>query len=65
MWTWTPVKIIVTGFFLVLLGAVLPFLMVMQILPSTFFLNFLAYTASIAGLFMGLIGTAMYVKLKK
>ena len=62
---WTPQKIIVAGFFLVLFGAVVPFLIVMQMLPSTFFLNFLSYTASIAGLFMGIIGTAMYVKLKK
>ena len=65
MWTWSPIKIVVTGFFLVLLGVILPFLIVMQIIPSTYFLNFLAYTVSIAGLFMGLIGTAMYVKLKK
>ena len=65
MWSWSPIKIVVTGFFLVLLGVILPFLIVMQILPSTYFLNFLAYTVSIAGLFMGLIGTAMYVKLKK
>ena len=62
---WTPQKIIITGFFMVLFGAVVPFLIVLQILPSTFFLNFLSYTVSIGGLFLGLIGTAMYVKLNK
>jgi hypothetical protein len=52
---------ILIGFVLVVLGAVLPFLMVMHILESTFFLNFLAYGASITGLFLGFIGATMYV----
>jgi hypothetical protein len=46
------------GFVLILLGAVLPALMVIQVLPSTFFLNFFAYTASVVGLFLGIIGIA-------
>jgi len=44
---------------LLLVGIVLPFLMVMQVLPSTFALNFLSYIASVAGLFLGIIGIAM------
>lgn len=41
------------GAVLVILGAVLPFLMVLYLLPSTFLLNFLAYGSSVAGLFLG------------
>lgn len=54
-------RYIVIGFFLVLFGAVTPFLIVLRILPSTFFLNFLAYGASISGIFLGVIGVAMHV----
>lgn len=60
-----PVRLILIGFVLVVLGAVLPLLMVLQVIRSTFVLNFLAYGASISGLFLGLIGSAMYVRLNK
>jgi hypothetical protein len=53
---------ILIGFVLVVLGAVLPFLIVLQIIESTFFLNFFAYGASLAGLFLGFIGASMYVR---
>jgi hypothetical protein len=46
------------GFLLVLTGVVLPFLMVLHVLPSTFLLNFLAYGAAVSGLMIGLIGGA-------
>ncbi len=54
--------LILIGFVMVLLGAILPFLMVMKILTSTFFLNFFSYTVSVAGLFMGIAGCAFYVR---
>ncbi len=54
-------RYIVIGFFLVLIGAVLPFLIVMRFLPSTFLLNFVAYFASVIGIFMAILGVAMYV----
>jgi len=54
--------IILIGFVLVLLGVVLPFLIVIKVLASTFFLNFFSFTASVAGLFLGLIGAAYYVR---
>ncbi len=50
------------GFVLVIAGAALPFLMVQQILKSTLFLNFLAFAISVSGLFLGIIGAAMYVR---
>lgn len=61
----SPLKIILIGFALVVLGVVLPFLMVLHILESTFFLNFFSYSASLVGLFLGLIGSAYYVRLNK
>ena len=63
--TLSPLKIILIGFALVVLGVVLPFLMVLHILESTFFLNFFSYGASLVGLFLGLIGSAYYVRLNK
>jgi hypothetical protein len=54
--------LILIGFVMVLLGAILPFLMVMQILTSTFFLNFFSYTVSVAGLFLGIAGCAFFVR---
>jgi hypothetical protein len=53
-------RLIVIGFFLVLAGAVLPFLIVIGILESTFLLNFIAFVASVSGVFLGVMGTAMY-----
>jgi len=60
-----PWKIIAIGFVLVLLGFVLPFLMMVQLIPSTLFLNFLSYGVSVSGLFLGLIGAAMYVRIRR
>lgn len=60
-----PRVVIFIGFILVLLGAVLPMLIVIQVLESTFFLNFFAATASTLGLFMGVTGVAYYVKLNR
>jgi hypothetical protein len=56
---------IVLGFVLVLAGVVLPLLMVLRWVESTFLLNFLSYSASVAGLFLGLIGAAYYVGRRK
>lgn len=48
------------GITLMFLGIVLPFLMVIKVLESTFFLNFFAYGASVAGLALGTIGFALW-----
>jgi hypothetical protein len=50
---------------LLLLGVVLPLLMVMKILTSTFFLNFFAYAVSLSGFFLGLIGAMTYAREKR
>jgi hypothetical protein len=57
--------IILIGFVLVLLGMVIPWLMVLHVLESTFFLNFFSFGASIAGLFLGIYGAAGYVRFNR
>jgi len=57
-----PVEMILLGFVLVLAGAVLPILMVLQVLQSTFLLNFFSYGASIVGLFLGILGASSFVR---
>jgi hypothetical protein len=57
--------IIVIGLVLVIAGVVFPFLMVIRVLPSTFVLNFLSYTASVSGLLLGILGMAFYFKVRK
>ena len=53
------------GLVLMLLGILLPFLMVVKLLESTFFLNFFAWGASVAGLSFGTIGFAMWSRNRK
>ncbi|MBI5297584.1 MAG: hypothetical protein HY869_19055 [Chloroflexi bacterium] len=47
---------------LVFLGWLLPLLMVIHVLESTFFLNFFSWGASVTGLFLGLLGSAGFVR---
>ena len=60
-----PRAIIAIGLLLVILGFVFPFLMVVRIIPPNFPLSFLSYAASFAGLFLGLIGVALYSRLSR
>lgn len=57
-----PRNMIIIGFIFSLTGVILPLLMVIQVLPSTYFLNFFSYTISLIGLFMGIIGAASYIR---
>ncbi len=57
-----PVRLIIIAFVLLLMGVVLPFLMVIQLLPSTLPLNFMASLCSTAGFITGFIGIAQYVR---
>ncbi len=57
-----PRLLLVFGFFLVLMGFLLPLLIVVKILPSTFLLNFLSFAASVSGLYLGIIGIASVVR---
>jgi hypothetical protein len=50
---------------LMMLGIILPFLMVIHVLESTFFLNFFSWGASVTGLAFGTIGFAMLTRDRK
>lgn len=62
MLDWDPRLILLVGIALMLAGIIFPFLMMMQILRSTWFLNFISYTASVLGLMLGIIGVAFYAR---
>jgi hypothetical protein len=51
-------QLLALSIFLLLFGCIMPFLMVLRIVESTFFLNFLSFGASVLGLFLGLAGIA-------
>lgn len=53
-----PGRLLAISIALMLFGVVMPFLMVIHAVESTFFLNFLSYAASTAGLFIGIISVA-------
>ena len=61
----SPRLLLVLGVSLMFLGILLPFLMVIHVLESTFFLNFFAWGASVAGLSFGTIGFAMYSRSRR
>jgi len=54
-----PERLIVAAVFMLLFGCVMPFLMVIKVFESTFFLNFLSYGMSVGGLLLGIVGIAM------
>ncbi len=58
-------RLVVVGFILVLAGAVLPFLIVIRVLESTFLVNFIAFAASVIGVFLGVLASAMYIGKKR
>ena len=58
-------RLLAFGFILVTLGMVLPYLMIIQLLPTGFFLSFVSYASTTGGLLLGLLGAATYVKDRK
>lgn len=61
-----PERLIVLGVSMMLFGCIAPFLMVVKVWESTFFLNFLSYGMSVLGMAIGFIGMAvMRVKQKR
>jgi vacuolar-type H+-ATPase subunit I/STV1 len=54
-----PKLTVFVGFIMMLLGVIFPFLMVVKMIESTFFLNFFSYGLSILGMIFGIIGIAM------
>ena len=50
-----PGRVLAIGVAMMIFGVVMPFLMVLHLVESTFFLNFLSFIASTLGLYLGLI----------
>ena len=61
----SPRFLLTLGLLLMLSGIILPFLMVIHVLPSSLTLNFFSWGASVAGLALGMIGVATYVRTNK
>lgn len=55
-----PGRLIALAIFLLLFGFVMPFLIVLEVVKSTFFLNFLSFGASVLGLYLGVTGIVAY-----
>jgi hypothetical protein len=55
----SPRFLLTLGLILLLIGWLIPLLIIMRVIPSTFLLNFLSWGTSVAGLFLGFIGGAM------
>jgi len=60
-----PLVYMIVGGVLLVVGVVVPFLMVIQVLSSSFLLNFVSVGASVAGLALGLIGVFSYTRLRR
>jgi len=58
-------QLISIGVLLLIAGVVLPLLMVIRVMPSTYLLNFLAFACSLAGMVLGFLGLFSAVKLKR
>jgi len=61
----TPVRMIILGIVLLVAGIVLPLLMVVKVVESTFFLNFLSYGMSMVGSIIGIAGAAFFVRFNR
>jgi hypothetical protein len=57
-----PRLLIAVGFVLVVFGFVAPLLMVIDYIRPNFALSFFSHGASVAGLFLGILGGALYVR---
>ena len=63
--TTNPRLLLSLGLLLMLLGILLPFLMVIQVMESTFFLNFFSWGASVTGLALGMVGFALHSRMNR
>lgn len=61
----SPLFFFILGSILLLIGWVIPLLILMQMIPSTFVLNFIGWSASVSGLFLGFLGGATWVKMNR
>ena len=55
----SPRILLSMGLILLIIGWLIPVLIILYMIPSTLFLNFLSWGLSVSGLFLGFIGAAM------
>ncbi len=60
-----PKRLILIGFFLVLFGFIIPWLMILDIVKTSFWLSFLTYGSQVSGLILGIMGAAMMAGTRK
>ncbi|NMC86690.1 MAG: hypothetical protein GYA58_15550 [Anaerolineaceae bacterium] len=60
-----PKRMMWIGLAMMILGIIFPILMIMQVLESTIFLNFLSFFLSLAGLIIGMAGTGLYAAIHR
>ena len=61
----SPLRLILYGFLLLLLGFLLAFAMVIKIIEAGFLISFISYGASLSGLIIGMYGAASFAKRKR
>lgn len=65
MFRLSSTHMIVIGVILLLVGVILPLLMVVKIITSTYFLNFLAFACSLVGMVLGFLGLFSMVRTRR
>ena len=60
-----PIHMLILSGLMQFTGCAIPFMILIHVLKSTFFLNFLAYGISIMGVFIGVIGLANYARFQR
>ena len=59
-------KILIIATILLVCGAGFPFLMIIKVVPTTFWLSFLSYGSSVVGLVLGMYGvTTLVIRRRK
>ena len=58
----SPRFLLTFGVILMIAGVILPFLMVIRVIASTFFLNFFSWGMSSLGLALGVVGFTLHSK---
>jgi hypothetical protein len=61
----SPLKMMIIGALLMIMGVVLPLFMVIKLIESTFFLAFISYAASLMGMVFAFYGLFTYVRIRR
>ncbi len=61
-----PGRVLAIAIAMMIFGVVAPFLMVLHLVESTFFLNFLSFIATTLGFYLGIIGfSSLHIKSRR